>query len=634
MRKRGALGRLASSPLLRAVLALLALSGLTRADAADSAGGITTSHGYAVFGELKYGPGFAHLDYVNPDAPKGGTYRYAAGSSYDSLNQFSLLGTSPFALFYVYDPLMQRSLDEPASYYGVLAKTITYPQDLAWVEFELRPEARWHDGRPITVEDVLFTLDALGGELIDPRYKRITQVIARAEQTGPNRVRMHLVQPNNPVLPTVVAELRVLPKHYFAGRDLSRPSLEVPVTSGPYRIGKLAPGRYIELERDPDYWGADLPINKGRWNFDIVRHNFYRDMTMQAEAFTAGLVDLRFEGSSTRWAGEDRMPAFAAGEIIRDTLPYSQGVFFNSLSINSRRPFLSDRRVRKAIVLAFDFDWVNRVILHGAHGRTESYFDNSDFEASGLPGEGELALLEPYRESLPEELFTQPLGLPPGGSRANQRANLLEARDLLREAGYEVVDFKLRDPESGEPIELELSSYSTIMAGQAGHFVRNMERLGIKLTFRSYDTAQFRHKHSNYDFDIAAAAPTFPPLITPGFELRGTWSSEAADTPNVRNYPGIREPAIDNALDVIEQATDREEVVDAMRAIDRVARFGYYSIPLHHTYPAPVGQIAITYWDRFGRPDKDPTYNWPTMTADHWWWDPAREEQLTHGTAQ
>lgn len=612
------------------LLAAFMLASIAGASAAPGPH-VTVSHGYAVFGDLKYRPGFTHLDYVNPDAPKGGAYRYAAGASFDSLNQFSLLGTYPYGLLYIYDPLMQRALDEPASYYGVLARTITWPDDLSWVEFELRPEARWHDGRPITVEDVIFTIEVLGGPLINPQFARIANVVSRVEKTGPHRVRMHLAQANNPTLPTVVAEMRVLPKHYFEHRDLSRPSLEVPLTSGPYRIGQVSAGRYIEFERDRNYWGADLPINRGRWNFDIVRHNYYRDATGQNAAFDAGLVDLRFEGSSTRWAGEDRRPAFTSGDIVRDTLPYSQGVFFNSLALNSRRPFLSDRRVRKALVLAWDFEWTNRVILGGAHGRTLSYFGNTEFEAKDLPGPGELALLAPWRDTLPPEIFTQPLGLPQGGSRAHQRRNLIEARDLLRAAGYELKHMKLIDPRTGEPVKLEITAYSPIVGAQAQVFIRNMARLGIKVTFRSYDSAQFRHKARSYDYDILAAVPSFPALITPGYELRSTWSTQGANTPNVNNYAGVREPAIDHAIEMVISAKDRAQAVDAMRVIDRVARMNYYSIPLQHTYPAPVGQIPITYWNRFGRPDKDPSYNWSVMTADHWWWDPKREARLTHG---
>ncbi len=383
--------------LLRAIALILALGSVSGASGAiSSSPGATTSYGYAVFGGLKYGPGFTHLDYTNPAAPKGGTFRYPGGTTYDSLNQFSVIGTFPWLMLYAYDPLMERSLDEPASYYGVIAKTITYPKDLAWVEFELHPEARWHDGTPITVDDVLFSLEIYRGDLVNPRYGAAGRVVSKAYSTGPDRVRMELIQKNNPVLPSVVASMKVLPKHFYAKHDLNQPMLDVPVTSGPYKIGTVEPGRIFEMVRDENYWGADLPMRRGRFNFDRVRHYFFRDYSAQIAAFDAGLVDLRFEGSARRWDAEKSIPAYAAGDILRNNVAYSNGAFYSSMTINSRRPFLSDRRVRRAIQLAYDFEFVRDIILRGKYGRTESYFANSDFEATGLPSPGELKLLEPY----------------------------------------------------------------------------------------------------------------------------------------------------------------------------------------------------------------------------------------------
>jgi len=618
--------------ILRAAILLCALGAVTSASGAGSYGpDVTTSYGYAVFGDLKYGPGFTHLDYTNPDAPKGGSYRYSGGRTFDSLNQFSILGTFPWLTLHLYDPLMERALDEPASYYGVIAKTITYPSDYSWVEFELRPEARWHDGRPITVEDVIFTIELMRNNLVNPRYGAAARVVSKAYQTGPHRVRMELNQRNNPTLPATVAGMKVLPKHYYEGKDLGQPSLEIPVTGGAYRIGEVVPGRAFELVRVKNYWGANLPMRKGRYNFDRIRHIFYRDVGTQLEAFNAGLIDFKFESSALRWEAEESMPAFVSGDIQRNNIPYSSGAYYSSMTINSRRPFLSDRRVRHALMLAYDFEFVRDVILHGDHGRTVSHFTNLPFAATGLPTPGELKFLEPYRGSLPPEIFTRELTVPVGGSRKRQRENLKQARDLLAEAGYHIKDMKLIDPRTGKPVTLELITPSPLYLRNVGYFIKNMERLGIEVNYRSFDTAQFRYLAGTHRFDLMIDLPVFPTSDTPGPELRSAWSSEGARTPNTLNYAGVREPAIDNAIEAIIGASDHQTVVDGMRAIDRVARANYYSIPFQHTYPAPVGEMPVTYWNKFGRPDKDPTYNFPFTTLDYWWWDAEKEAKLSHG---
>ncbi|BAK65129.1 ABC transporter substrate binding protein precursor [Sphingobium sp. SYK-6] len=591
---------------------------------------VTTAHGYAVFGELKYPADFKHLDYVNPDAPKGGTYRYAQTGSFDTLNFFGLLGTPPFALLWIYDTLMQRSLDEPASYYPLIAETISYPRDLAWVEFRLDPRARWHDGRPITPEDVIFTV-AKFKELVSPTYRRIGAAVSRVEKAGPRSVRLYFVQKGNPTMPTVVAAMPVVPRHIWQGKDFTASTLERPVGSGPFRIGRMSPGRWLEMERVKDYWAKDLPINKGKWNFDIIRHDFYRDVGVMNEVFLSGQADLRFEGSAARWDAQDQMPAFRAKNLVRDVIRYENGAFYMGLMMNSRRPFLADRRVRKAITLAYDYEWVKRVLLAGHHGRLASFFANTEFAAEGLPGEDELALLAPFRDQLPPELFTQPPELPVAGQWGSRRENLVQAAALLREAGYRIDDGLLIDPRTRQPVRLGLAAYSALMDRQVSLFIENMRQLGITVDFRSYDTAQFRHKIRNFDFDLMINLPTFPPLVTPGLELMQFWSSQAADTPQSFNYMGVRSPVVDALVMKVGTATDRATVVSAMRALDRVLLWDYYAIPFQHTYPAPMGQVPITYWNRFGRPAKDPTYNFPFLTMDHWWIDKEKEARLTYG---
>ncbi len=618
--------------IFRSGILLLTLGTMTSASqAVTEYHDVTISHGYAVFGELKYGPDFDHLEYTKPDAPKGGVFRNSGGQSFDSVNQFSILGNFAWLTLYLFDPLMERSMDEPASYYGVIAKTITYPKDYSWVEFELRPEARWFDGKPITVEDVIFTVQLMKGDLVNPRYGAVARVTNKVYQVAPNKVRFELSQINNPTLPATVAGMKVLPKHYYKNRDLGRPSLDVPVTSGPYTIGEVAPGRVFELVRDKNYWGEDLPMRRGRYNFDKIRHIFFRDSGMQQQAFNTGVIDFSSETNAQRWKAQRRLPAYMSGDLVQGNVAYSSGAYYNSMVINSRKPFLSDRRVRHAIQLAYDFEFVRDTLLYAAHERTESYFSNMDFEAQGLPTPEELELLAPYRDSLPLDVFTSDLTLPKGGTWANQRKNLKRARDLLAEAGYRIENKKLVDPKTGEPVRLELLALSPIYMMHGGYFIKNMERLGIEVTFRNYDVAQFRYLTGNRQFDLMIDLPVFPTSDMPGPELRSTWSSTGAMTPNTLNYAGVREPVIDEIIEKVIGARDRKTVVNGMRAIDRILRNNYYSIPLQHTYPAQVGEFPITYWNRFGRPQKDPTYNFPVKAPDHWWWDPKKEAKLSHG---
>lgn len=619
----------ARTPALLGAAALLLMSSASMRPV-QSAPDVVTSYGYAVFGKLKYPADFKHLDYANPDAPKGGTYRYAQSGTYDSFNYFALLGAPPFALLWVYDPLMQRSLDEPASVYPLIAQSITYPKDYSWVEFALSPRARWHDGKPITPEDVIFTVQQFKG-MVPPIYRRIGMSVARAEKTGPQKVRLYLLQKGNPTLPSTIAAMPVLPKHALQGKDIGRATLDRPLGSGPYKIGRFSAGRWLEIERVKDYWAADLPINKGRWNFDIIRHDFYRDVAVLNEVFLNGQSDLRYEMSATRWEDQDRMPAFRDHNIVRDTIPYANGAFYMGLVLNARNPFLADRRVRKALMLAYDYEWVKRVLLAGHHGRLNSFFANTEFAADGLPSPDELKLLAPFRAQLPPEVFAKAPDLPVGGGWAKRRANIIEATALLKQAGYRIEHGKLVDPRTGRPVRLNLFAYSALVDRSVSLFMENMATLGIDVEFRSQDTAQFRNRIRQFDFDMMVNVPSFPPLPTPGLEMQQYWSSQAADTPRSMNYAGVKDPAVDAMLNALAAAQDRRTVVAAMRAIDRILLWNYYAIPFQHTYPAPMGEVPMAYWDRFGRPDKDPTYNFPFLTMEHWWIDPAKEVRLKHG---
>lgn len=618
----------AAPPMLRSIIAMLLLLLVGTSAAAPSDEGITTSYGFAVFGELKYPEGFTHFDYANPDAPKGGSYRYAAPGSFDSFNTYALTGTPAFAAIYLFDSLMTRSQDEPASYYGLIAETISYPPDLSWVEFRLRPEARWHDGRPITVEDAIFTTN-LFKNYKHPVFGRSAANVVRIEKTGPRSLRYHLAEKNNRQLVATVGQTAILPRHYFEGRDLSAPTLDMPVGSGPYRIGRYSAGRWLELHRVPDYWGKDIPVNKGRWNFDIVRHDYYRDATVINEAFLAGDVDLRTEMNATRWRYEATLAPFRNGTIVRDAVDYESAAFIQQLWMNMRRPFFQDRRVREAIDLAYDYEWLQRILLQGPHGRLRSYFSNTDYAAEGPPTPGELALLEPYRAQLPPEVFSGPPPFPVGGDRASQRRNLLRAAALLKEAGYPVRDGRLTDPKTDRPVVLEIVISNPVLERQIGLFRQNLARLGIEANIRIVDAAQSRFVAREADFDFMMGVP-FPLLLfpQPGYDLLGTLGSEGAARPGSLNIGGISDPVVDALLMKAISSQDRQTTVDAMRAADRVLLANRYAILFYHLYPAPIGQLPISYWDRFGRPDAEPTHNFPALTMDHWWIDAAKDRRV------
>jgi microcin C transport system substrate-binding protein len=620
----------ASRKRLRQVAALGALACLSGASVDAAGDGVTTSHGYAVFGELKYGPDFTHFDYVDPEAPKGGTYRYAQTGTFDSLNMTSLLTTAPSILTFMADSLLEQSRDEPASFYCHVCRTVSWPEDLAWVEFELHPEARFGDGRPMTVEDVLFGLEIAEGIAV-PAFTRVLQTVERAEQTGPRSVRFYFKLPNNPTNPTVIGQMPIMPKHFYGKLDLTKPLLSRPVANGPYEVVRFDQGRFVELRRVEDYWAKDLPASKGRFNFDVLRHDFYRDASLLNEAFAAGLIDLRLETNTANLRQQSRLPAFRSGDIVREEIPYANSAVYNSMTFNLRQPFLSNRQVRKALVLAYDYEFVRRVVLGGDYGRLESYFPNTEFTATGLPGPGELELLEEFRDQLPGELFTRTPTVPVGGSWTNMRANLVEARELLRQQGYRVVDGRLVDPESGQPVILRLVAYSPQVFGIAAPFIDSMERLGIEVRFRSVDAAQLRQLQRGHDFDLMLYPAAFSTITTPGVGLLLLWSSDYAEAPAGLNYSGIADPAIDHALTTMINAPDRQTVVDSLRAIDRVARWQYYSIPLNHSYPTDVGKMPVTYWNKFGRPLTEQAYNFPFYSVETWWYDPAKAATIRHG---
>jgi len=580
---------------------------------------VKTAHGLSLYGDLKYGQDFTHFDYANPDAPKGGTFVFSFGSTFDNLNPFIVAGSAPIQNleFIVYDTLMKRSGDEPASIYGSIAESATWPEDYAWVEFELREDARWHDGVPITPADVIFSVDTMQNKA-SPQYRASYRDIARAEQTGPRRVRFELAEGSDRGTLYTVAQLIVLPQHYWQDRDFAKPSIEPPLGSGPYRVGQVDPGRSIVYERVPDYWGKDLPVNKGLYNFDRIRHDYYRDISIEQEALLAGKVDLRWETLPSQWATGYDVDAVREGWLIKEMLPFSGTTMFAGYFFNLRRPKFQDPAVREAIAYAFDFEWTNRTILHGQYVRMNSYFENSELAASGLPTPEELVYLEPLRGQVPERVFTHEFHLPQtDGTRASLRQNLGIAAQLLKDAGWTLQDGRLTSP-AGEPLELEIVSWDPFFERVTGPFIKNLELLGITARQRTVDTSQWFQRMENFDFDISIAFH-FPQSLSPGPEQREFWGSAMAKQPGSRNFAGISDPAVDALIEAIVSAPDRSAKVAATRALDRLLLWNYYTIP---NYYAPG--IPIVYWNKFGRPEALPTWLQVIWHMNNWWVDPEK----------
>ncbi len=570
-------------------------------------------HALAMHGEPKYGPDFEHFAYANPDAPKGGTVTFAAIGTFDSLNPYILKGVPAVGLGLVYQSLTTNSLDEPFTEYGEVAATITTPADRSWVVFDLRPQARFNDGTPITAEDVAFTLEILKSKG-HPFYRAYYKAVERVEVLGERRVKFIFAKGVNRELPLIVGQLPVLPKHWWEGRDFQAVTLEPPLGSGPYRVAEVDPGRSIVYERVKDWWAKDLPVNRGRFNFDRVRYDYYRDANVALEAFKAGQYDIRLENVSKFWATGYDGPALERGWIRKEEIPVERPAGMQGFVFNTRKSIFRDRRVRWALAHAFDFEWTNKVLFYGAYTRTDSYFENSELEAQGLPSPAERELLEPWRDRLPPEVFTRDYEPPRTDGSGNIRPNLRKALRLLREAGWEIRNGRLTHRETGEVMRFEILLVSPSFERVVGPFVKNLKRLGIEASYRTIDPAQYQNRLDNFDFDMIVTV--WGQSLSPGNEQRNFWTCEAAETRGSRNYAGICDPAVDDLVEKLIAAESREQLVTAARALDRVLLWGHYVIP--HWY-IPYERVA--YWNKFSRPEVLPKHG---LDLFAWWVDPVK----------
>ncbi len=573
-------------------------------------------------GEPKYQADFPHFAYVNPSAPKGGVVRFGAQGTFDNFNLAvsGVKGELADGIAAVYDTLMTSSLDEVGTEYGLVAEALRHPPDYSSVTYRLRASARWHDGKPVTPEDVIFSFETLKAN--SPLYAFYYKNVTKAEKTAEREVTFTFNERGNRELPQIVGQLNVLPKHWWEGtapdgrkRDVTQTTLEPPLGSGPYRVKSFQPGRTIVYERVPDYWARDLNVIRGTNNFDEIRYEYFRDSTVLLEAFKGDRFDFRVENIARNWSTAYDIPAFREGRMVKEEFPVRATGVMQALVFNLRRDKFKDERVRRAFNLAFDFEDFNRTLFFGLYNRIDSYFFGTELASSGLPEGQERVILESLKDKVPPQVFTEPYKNPVNGNPEAVRTNLREAVRLLQEAGYELRGRQMVNKANGEPLNLEFLTYDSTFERYALPYRQALERIGIGMQLRVVDPSQYQNRVRAFDFDMTNHV--WGQSLSPGNEQREYWGSEAADRPGSQNLAGIKDPAIDALVDRIIFAKDRTELVATTKALDRVL--------LHHNYVVPQWSSSVTRvarWNRFGRPEKLPEYGsaaFPTV----WWYDEA-----------
>ncbi len=571
----------------------------------------------AMHGDVKYKDGWTHMDYVNPDAPKGGTFKSHTIGTFDSLNPFIIKGSPAAGMTYlgqslIYDSLMEQSLDEPFSMYGLLAETIERPKDNSWVAFNLRKEAKWADGQPVTADDVVWTFNTML-EKGAPFFKAYYGDVTKVEATSPTRVKFTFAHNDNSELPLIISQLTILPKHYWTteGRDIGNTTLTPPLGNGAYKVGAIAPGRSIEYVRDPNYWGKDLAINKGKNNFDKQVIDYYKDNNVALEAFFAGEYDYRLENTAKLWHTAYDAPAVKDGRIIKEEVKHNRPAGMQGFLYNMRRPLFADVAVRKALAYAFDFEWSNKQFAYGGYTRTDSYFENSDLAAlDGPPTGKELEILEKYRGQIPEEAFTTRYSPPKTDGSGNMRENLRAAAQILDTAGWKLGKDGIRANASGQKLKFEIIDANPMFERWVLPFIANLKKIGVAANFRVLDPAQYQNRMNEFDYDMTVGV--IAQSDSPGNEQVDFWGSEKADTPGSRNYIGIKSKPIDDIIMQIIRAKSREDLVAYCRALDRILLSGYYVIPQWHT-----DHFNLAYWKKLQRPT---TLSPLTPSVSDTWW--------------
>jgi microcin C transport system substrate-binding protein len=594
-----------------------------RAEAQEGQAGAAWRHGLSLFGDLKYPAGFKQFDYVNAGAPKGGAAREIAIGTFDNFNVVvaGVKGSLVSGITLIYDTLLAGSLDEVSSGYGLVAEAVRYPDDFSFAAYRLRAEAKWHDGQPITTDDVIFSFEAQ--KKYSPQLSAYYRHVVKVEKTGEREITFTFDGPGNRELPQIVGELFVLPKHWWEGtdkngkkRDVGATTLEPPLGSGPYRIKDFSAGREIVYERVKDYWARNLSVRIGRDNFDELRYEYFRDTTVALEAFKADTIDWREENSAKNWATGYNFPAVTDKRVILDEFPINSFGIMQAFALNIRRDKFKDPRVRLALNYAFDFEEMNRQIFFGQYKRIASYFEGTELAATGLPTGRELEILQAVRDQVPPEVFTKPYTNPVAGNPDAVRNNLRQAVQLLHDAGYEIRNERLVDTKTNQPYAVEFLADDPNFERVFLFYKPSLDRLGITVTVRTVDNVQFENRLRGFDFDIITNA--WGESLSPGNEQRGYWGSQAADQPGSFNMIGIKNPAVDAMINQIIFAKSRSDLVAATKALDRVLLWNHYVVP-QWTY----GKQRTARWDRFSHPDPMPKYGaaaYPSI----WWWDAAK----------
>ena len=577
-------------------------------------------HGLSLFGDLKYPSGFKQFDYVNAAASKGGTVREIALGTFDNFNRAvaGIKGALVTGVDFIYDTLLVPALDEVSSEYGLLAEAVRYPDDFSSASYRLRAEAKWHDGKPVTPDDVIFSFNAF--KKYNPQFAAYYRHVVKVEITGDRQINFTFDSPGNRELPQIVGQLTVLPKHWWEGtdqsgnkRDIGATTLEPPLGCGAYRVKEFSTGRNVVYERVADYWGKNLNVNVGRDNFDELRFEYFRDTTVALEAFKADTVDWRTENTAKNWATAYDFPAVTEKRVIKEEFPILSQGLMQAFVFNIRRPKFQDPRVRLAFNFAFDFEEMNKQIFFGQYSRIKSYFQGTELASSGLPAGRELEILETVRGKVPPEVFTTAYSNPVCGDPQAVRANLRQAVQLFREAGYDVRNERLVNAKTGEPFAVEFLADDPSFERVFLFYKPSLDRLGVTVSVRTVDDAQYENRIRDWDYDIITF--TWPESLSPGNEQRGFWGSQAADQPGSFNLIGIKNPAVDAMIDQVIFAKSRDDLVAATHALDRVLLWNHYVVP-QWTY----GKVRTARWDRFGRPETLPKYGasaFPTV----WWWD-------------
>jgi microcin C transport system substrate-binding protein len=578
--------------------------------ATEPASNITSQHGIAMHGDLKYDADFTHFNYANPDAPKGGTLRRSVrANSFDSFNPFIVKGVSAAGAGMLYQSLTAHSEDEAFSEYGLIAKNIILPSDRSWVSFELNPNAKFSDGHAITANDVKYSFEMLTThERAQPFYGAYYGDVNEVVIESDLKVTFKFKNNKNKELPLILGQMPILAKHYWEKSGFERASLDIPVGNGPYTIKSFKPGRSITYARNPDYWGRDLPVNKGLYNFDELTFEYYSDNTVALEAFKAGEYDFRAESSARNWANAYSGKLFDSGTLIKQEVEHQRPAGMQAFVLNSRQEKLSDARVREALSYAFDFEWTNQNLFYDQYKRNSSYFENSELASRDLPHGEELAILETYQDRLPEKLFTSPFTVPSTAKPSSMRKNLRHAMQLLEDAGWSVKN-TARVNAKGEQLNLEFLVFQKDFERVIQPFIKNLERLGIQANITVIDTTQYINRLRSFDFDVVVTG--FGQSNSPGNEQREYWHSSKVNQEGSRNYAGVNDPVVDELVELIISAPNRDSLVQRTRALDRVLLWGHYVIP---NWFNPVDRIA--YRNTLARPDETPKSG---VFVDSWW---------------